>query len=50
MKAVGWDDQGIYEATALISYFNMTGRLEAAAGLPGDHIPVGARIAEALGD
>jgi alkylhydroperoxidase family enzyme len=49
MKAAGWDDQGIYEATALISYFNMTGRLEAASGLPEDQIPVSAKMAEALG-
>ncbi len=50
LREAGWDDQGIYEATALISYFNFTGRMEAAAGLPMDRIPEGARFAEATPD
>ena len=47
LRAAGWDERGIYEATALISFFNMTGRLEAASGLPMDQIPEGARFPEA---
>ena len=42
----GWDDKGIYEATALAALFNLTGRLEAAAGLPPDTIAAGARPPE----
>src|SRR5215218_6692362 len=47
LRSAGWDEQGIYEATALISYFNCTGRIEAASGLPMDQIPQGARFPEA---
>ena len=47
LRSAGWDEQGIYEATALISYFNCTGRLEAASGLPMDRIPEGAPLPEA---
>ena len=47
LRAAGWDEQGIYEATALISFFNFSGRLEAASGLPMDRIPEGARLPEA---
>lgn len=43
----GWDQKAIWEATALISFFNFSGRLEAASGLPQDQIPEGAKIAEA---
>ncbi len=50
LRVAGWDDRGIYEATALISYFNFTGRMEAAAGLPMDRIPDNARFAEATPD
>ncbi len=46
LRAVGWDEKGIYEATALISFFNYTGRMEAASGLPPDEIPADARFAE----
>ncbi|MGF1473271.1 MAG: carboxymuconolactone decarboxylase family protein [Rubrobacteraceae bacterium] len=46
LRSVGWDEDGIYEATALISFFNLTGRMEAASGLPPDEIPEGARFAE----
>jgi uncharacterized peroxidase-related enzyme len=49
LKAVGWDESAIWEITALISFFNFTGRLEAASGLPPDEIPEGARLAEAGG-
>ncbi len=47
LRLAGWDEQGIYEATALISFFNFSGRLEAASGLPMDQIPEGAQFPEA---
>jgi alkylhydroperoxidase family enzyme len=47
LRSAGWDDTGIYEATALIGFFNFTGRLEAASGLPPDEIPAAARMLEA---
>ena len=47
LRSAGWDERGIYEATALISYFNFTGRMEAASGLPMDRIPKGAQFPEA---
>ena len=50
LRSVGWNNQAIYEATALISFFNYTGRMEAAAGLPMDEVPADARFAEATPD
>jgi len=47
LKESGWDDRAIWEITALISFFNFSGRLEAASGLPPDQIPEDAKIAEA---
>jgi alkylhydroperoxidase family enzyme len=47
LRTAGWDEAGIYEATALAAFFNFTGRLEAASGLPPDEIPVAARMREA---
>ena len=47
LRSAGWDELGIYEATALISFFNFTGRMEAASGLPMDQIPEGAQFPEA---
>ena len=47
LREAGWNEQGIYEATALISFFNCSGRMEAASGLPMDQIPQGARFPEA---
>jgi alkylhydroperoxidase family enzyme len=47
LRSAGWDELGIYEATALISLFNFTGRMEAASGLPMDRIPQGVRFPEA---
>lgn len=47
LRSAGWDERGIYEATALVSYFNFTGRMEAASGLPMDRIPRGAQFPEA---
>lgn len=36
----------MWEIIALTSFFNCTGRLEAASGLPPDEIPAHAKIAE----
>ena len=47
LRAAGWDESGIYEATALISLFNYSGRMEAASGLPMDRIPQEAKFPEA---
>ena len=47
LRAAGWDEQGIYEVTALISFFNYSGRMEAASGLPMDQIPEKAKFPEA---
>jgi alkylhydroperoxidase family enzyme len=46
LRAVGWDERAIYEATALISLYNYSGRLEAASGLPLDQVPAGLRLPE----
>ena len=48
LRDVGWDEDGIYEATALISLFNFSGRMEAASGLPMDEVPEGVRMPEAI--
>jgi alkylhydroperoxidase family enzyme len=47
LRAAGWDEKGIYEATALIALFNCSGRMEAASGLPMDQMPGEAPFAEA---
>ena len=47
LRSAGWDEKGIYEATALISFFNCTGRIEAASGLPMDRVPESAQFPEA---
>ena len=47
LRSAGWDDPAIWEITALVSFFNFSGRMEAASGLPPDEIPERARIAEA---
>jgi len=47
LRNAGWDEAAIWEITALASFFNFSGRLEAASGLPPDEIPAGARLAEA---
>ncbi len=36
LAAASWDDAGIRELTSLIAFYNYTGRLEAASGLPQD--------------
>jgi len=50
LREAGWDDRAIWEITALVSFFNFSGRMEAASGLPLDQIPEGARFAEAGSD
>ena len=49
LRASGWSEEAIYEASALISFFNFSGRMEAASGLPPDEVPAGARPPEARG-
>ena len=46
LREVGWSEDAIYEATALISFFNFSGRLEAASGLPPDEVPTGSNLPE----
>ncbi len=50
LRHAGWNETGIYEATALISFFNYSGRLESASGLPMDQVPDDAQYAEARPD
>jgi uncharacterized peroxidase-related enzyme len=50
LRRAGWDEEGIYEVTALAAFFNFSGRLEAASGLPPDEVPAGARLREARAD
>jgi len=47
LRAAGFDDKAIYEATALIALLNFTGRMEAASGLPLDEVPPTAHPPEA---
>ena len=50
LRLAGWDERGIWQATALVSFFNFSGRLEATAGLPPDEVPTTARLKEARPD
>ena len=50
LHKAGWSEDAIYDATALIAFFNFSGRLEAASGLPPDEVPIGSRLPEARGD
>ncbi len=47
LRQAGLDDAAVYEATALISLYNFSGRMEAASGLPVDRIPEHVELAEA---
>jgi len=47
LRKAGWGERSIWEMTALISFFNFSGRMEAASGLPPDEIPDNAKLAEA---
>jgi alkylhydroperoxidase family enzyme len=42
LRGAGWNEHAIYQATALTSFLNFSGRMEAASGLPPDEIPAGA--------
>lgn len=47
LRDAGWSESAIWEITALVGFFNCSGRLEAASGLPPDEIPESARFGEA---
>jgi alkylhydroperoxidase family enzyme len=47
LRECGWNEREIWEITALTAFFNFSGRLEAASGLPPDQIPDSATFAEA---
>ena len=47
LRAAGWNEEAIWQITALASFFNFSGRMEAASGLPPDEIPEDAAFAEA---
>ncbi|MDX1393088.1 MAG: hypothetical protein R3195_01810 [Gemmatimonadota bacterium] len=49
LREAGWGEKAIWEITALTSFFNFSGRMEAASGLPPDEVPEGAKFAEAGG-
>jgi uncharacterized peroxidase-related enzyme len=46
LRTAGWDDDAVWEITALVSFFNFSGRMEAASGLPPDEIPQDAKMRE----
>jgi alkylhydroperoxidase family enzyme len=48
LREAGWDERAIYQATALISFFNFSGRLEAASGLPMDGPELGDQLVKML--
>ena len=48
LRAAGWDERGIYQANALISFFNFSGRMEAASGLPMDGPQLGEQLVKML--
>jgi uncharacterized peroxidase-related enzyme len=50
LRTAGWNEDAIYDATALIAFFNFSGRMEAASGLPPDEVPIRSRLPEARGE
>jgi len=50
LREAGWSEGAIWKITALASFFNFSGRMEAASGLPPDEIPADASFAEARDD
>jgi alkylhydroperoxidase family enzyme len=50
LRESGWSEEAIWQITALASFFNFSGRMEAASGLPPDEIPEQASFAEAKAD
>ena len=47
LREAGWNEEAIWNITALASFFNFSGRMEAASGLPPDEIPDDSPFAEA---
>lgn len=47
LRESGWTERAIWQITALAAFFNFSGRMEAASGLPPDEIPEDASFAEA---
>jgi uncharacterized peroxidase-related enzyme len=47
LKESGWSEEAVWEIVALTAFFNFSGRMEAASGLPSDEIPHDAKFAEA---
>jgi uncharacterized peroxidase-related enzyme len=50
LRAAGLDAEGIFEATLLVGLFNLSGRIEAAAGLPVEALPASAHPPETIAD
>jgi len=50
LRECGWSEREVWEITALASFFNFSGRMEAASGLPPDEIPDSAAFAEGRAD
>ena len=50
LRAAGWNQSGIDQATALIAFYNFSGRMESASGLPPDRFPPEASFPEATPD
>lgn len=50
LKASGWDEREVWQATAQISFLNFTGRMVVASGLAPDEVPTHARLHEARPD
>ena len=48
LRQAGWDERGIYQASAMISFLNFSGRLEAASGLPMDGPELGEQLVRML--
>lgn len=46
LKQAGWGERDVWELTALVSFFNFSGRMEAASGLPQDVIPANTPMPE----
>ena len=47
LREAGWNEEAIWKITALTAFFNFSGRMEAASGLPPDEIPEDSPFAEA---
>src|SRR5579884_2952892 len=50
LRQTGFDERAIWEATALVGFYNMIGRLELAAGLQPEQLPAWAQFPEAIDD